>query len=330
MSVNGITEVARTAPANPVPMPDIMEAVLMAGDLAKLTPPQRISYYGAVCESLRLNPLTKPFDYISLNSKLTLYATKNCTDQLRARDSISIKLVAKEVIDGVYIVTAEARTAAGRTDESTGAVPIDKVQGEARANCIMKAETKAKRRVTLSLCGLGFLDESEIDSVSEARRVTVDMSTGEIDTGGHPVGTQAAADYVAQRRITEMKRAAVPEAVKRAIADPPKQEPQPVVAVFADADAQKMFAQMTDIKSTLKVFANLKKNLMSLFGDDGGARCYYSALGRQGVEHANEFKSTKPARMAALEMLEAVRAGEQPATVGNDALPDEWSATEAS
>lgn len=172
---------------------------------------------------------------------------------------------------------------------------------------------------------LGAKVDGDGDIVIEAAHETIDAKP--IDTGGHPVGTQAAADYVAQRKITEMKRAAVPEAVKRAIAEPtkqepPKHEPQPVVAVFADAGAQKMFAQMTDIKSTLKVFANLKKNLMSLFGDESGARCYYSALGRQGVEHANEFKSTKPARMAALEMLEAVRAGEQPAIATDADLPD--------
>ena len=31
----------------------------------------------------------------------------------------------------------------------------------------MKAETKSKRRVTLSICGLGFLDESEIDTIPD-------------------------------------------------------------------------------------------------------------------------------------------------------------------
>jgi hypothetical protein len=35
----------------------------------------------------------------------------------------------------------------------------------------MKCETKAKRRVTLSFCGLGMLDESEVESVPGAVRV---------------------------------------------------------------------------------------------------------------------------------------------------------------
>ena len=38
--------------------------------------------------------------------------------------------------------------------------------GESRANAIMKATTKAKRRVTLSICGLGGMpDESELDTM---------------------------------------------------------------------------------------------------------------------------------------------------------------------
>jgi hypothetical protein len=43
--------------------------------------------------------------------------------------------------------------------------------GEAYANAIKRAVTQAKRRVTLSICGLGMLDETEVDSVPEALRL---------------------------------------------------------------------------------------------------------------------------------------------------------------
>ena len=46
----------------------------------------------------------------------------------------------------------------------------------------MKAETKAKRRVTLSICGMGWLDESEIESIPNAKPVPMDLKTGEIVT----------------------------------------------------------------------------------------------------------------------------------------------------
>jgi hypothetical protein len=151
------------------PLGSAIEQVLISGDLSRLTSEQRVSYYNKTCESLGLNPLTQPFAYINLNGKLTLYARKDCTEQLRGIRNISIGIASREVVEGVYVVTARATNQAGRSDESIGAVPIDKLTGEARANCMMKAETKAKRRVTLSFCGLGILDETEIESIPGAR-----------------------------------------------------------------------------------------------------------------------------------------------------------------
>lgn len=148
-----------------------IEQVLISGDLNRLTAEQRNIYYKSVCDSLGLNPLTRPFDYIVLNGKLTLYARKDCTDQLRSLRGISIRIVSRETIEGVTIVTAQATDKTGRIDESTGAVSVANLRGEALANAVMKAETKAKRRVTLSICGLGFTDESEVESIPNARVV---------------------------------------------------------------------------------------------------------------------------------------------------------------
>jgi hypothetical protein len=151
--------------------PKVIESVLLGGDLSRLTPEQRIAYYNRVCESLGLNPLTQPFAYLRLNGKEILYAKKDATEQLRMRHGISIdpKSFTREVIEGVYVVTAPASTPEGRTDVSTGAVAIEGLKGENRANAMMKAETKAKRRVTLSICGLGMLDETEIESIPQAQ-----------------------------------------------------------------------------------------------------------------------------------------------------------------
>jgi len=158
----------------------LMEQALLSNDLAKMQPAQRVQFYGEVCKSLKLNPLTRPFQYITLNGKLTLYATKDCTEQLRKINGVSLTLASKEFVEGLYIVTARATDNTGRSDESTGAVDMGSLKGEARANAIMKAETKAKRRVTLSICGLGWTDESEISSIPNAQPVHVDQQTGEI------------------------------------------------------------------------------------------------------------------------------------------------------
>lgn len=166
------------------PSPEVMEKVLLTGDLASLSAPQRLNYYESVCRALKLNPLTKPFEYIELNGKLTLYTRKDCTEQLRRIYNISVQIVAREVNENIVTVTARASMPSGRQDESAGSVSClypDKIKsyggwkdhpragqpltGDDRANAIMKAETKAKRRVTLSICGLGMFDESELDSI---------------------------------------------------------------------------------------------------------------------------------------------------------------------
>jgi len=147
-----------------------IEAALIQGDLSKLSPEERLRYYQEVCHSLGLNQLTKPFDYILLNGKLTLYAKRDATDQLRKVHGVSIVITSREVIDGVYIVTAKGTDLSGRVDESTGVVSVEGLKGEAKANAFMKCETKAKRRVTLSLCGLGLLDETEIESIQTVEK----------------------------------------------------------------------------------------------------------------------------------------------------------------
>ena len=98
---------------------------------------------------------------------------------MSAINSISVEKLARETIEGIHIVTATVKNGAGRRDEDVGAVSIAGLKGESLANALMKATTKAKRRATLSLCGLSFLDESEIESVATAQRVTV-TADGEI------------------------------------------------------------------------------------------------------------------------------------------------------
>lgn len=148
-----------------------IERVIVAGDLSKLSAEDRWSYYQGVCQSLGLNPFTRPFEYITLNGKLTLYAKKDCADQLRKLHGVSIEVVSRERIDDVYVVTARAIGRDGRHDEEIGAVSLGNLRGDALANALMKATTKAKRRVTLSICGLGMLDETEVESIPGARRV---------------------------------------------------------------------------------------------------------------------------------------------------------------
>lgn len=147
----------------------LMESVMIKGDLSKLTPHERSDYYMHVCKSVGLNPLTQPFQYITLNGKLTLYASKGCTDQLSRVHGIKVVIVNQSTESGLRVVHVRAETKDGRATDEIGAVNVENLKGEALANAMMKAVTKAKRRAILSMCGLGMLDETETETIPGAR-----------------------------------------------------------------------------------------------------------------------------------------------------------------
>jgi hypothetical protein len=122
-----------------------------------------------------LDPFTKPFDILRLNGKEVLYCTRSGTQQLNKLHKVSHLITSRDTNAdaGVYIVTSKASLPDGRCTESIGAVNIAGLKGEMYANAIMKAETKAKRRATLDLLGLGVLDESEAESIPNATTVAL-------------------------------------------------------------------------------------------------------------------------------------------------------------
>jgi hypothetical protein len=122
-----------------------------------------------------LDPFTKPFDILRLNGKEVLYCTRSGTQQLNKLHKVSHLITSRDTNAeaGVYIVTSKASLPDGRCTESIGAVNIAGLKGEMYANAIMKAETKAKRRATLDLLGLGVLDESEAETIPNASTVAL-------------------------------------------------------------------------------------------------------------------------------------------------------------
>jgi hypothetical protein len=202
-----------------------IENVLARGDLNQLTAEQRVVHYHNVCRSVGLNPLTQPLQYITLQGKLVLYARKDACDQLRKINGISTEVLGHEVSEsGLLTVRVRATDKAGRSDEDYGVVSVKGLQGEAASNAFMKAVTKAKRRVTLSISGLGFLDESEVEerapqygkpslrldpSMSQEQRSQIASQEGNL--GGEAVGHDAVedtAERVPDRQPSDAERAA--------------------------------------------------------------------------------------------------------------------------
>lgn len=154
---------------------DIVREMVVSGDLSKLNSEQLVRYYGAECSRLGLDPISRPFDLLRLQGKLVLYANRRCADQLAAKHNITRTIVEDpQVRDyaGTKLLYCKVRvsTPGGRVEEDVATLePKDLV------NAIMKIATKAARRATLKVCGWGGIDESEIETIRGAERVTIEQ-----------------------------------------------------------------------------------------------------------------------------------------------------------
>lgn len=168
-----------------------IERAVIGGDLSPLNETDRVTHYNRVCTETGLNPATRPLAYIVLDGRLQLYCLKAGAEQLRQLHKISIERIERAEEDQNHVVTAYARTGDGRSDVDVGAVSLvepkerrDPRTGRMEANPLAgqplsaadaanarkTAVTQAKRRVTLSLAGIGMLDESQIDELVAAGR----------------------------------------------------------------------------------------------------------------------------------------------------------------
>lgn len=152
--------------------PGTIGKLVLDGDLKGLTPAQRVDYYSYRCQQAGLDPAAKPFDLLTLNGKMVLYANAGCTQQLTATRKLSHEVTNRELVDGIYCVFVRVKGEDGRSTENMGAVPVEGLKGEAKANAMLKATTKAIRRAVLAHCGLGMLDETEAETIPGAKSET--------------------------------------------------------------------------------------------------------------------------------------------------------------
>jgi hypothetical protein len=175
---NGQAMVTEAIPEGPALTPETLEKVMLDGDLSGLTTRGRIEWYYARCQAAGLDPRSQPFQYLKLNGKLVLYATKSATENLVGIHKLRVEMLDQRVDSDLGICTAKCRVTFpdGRFAENIGAVAVQGLKGDALANALMKTITKAQRRTVLAACGLGMLDESELETVPGAQVVEADYS----------------------------------------------------------------------------------------------------------------------------------------------------------
>ena len=168
-----------TAIATVFDQPSLLEEILAdaqaAGkDTSSLSRDDRSALLVGLARKLGLNPLSGAVMFLKTNGRETLYVTKQGTDQIAAREKLK-----RETTKGPEIITMEGKKVVfcqvrashpdGRSEVSTATLLLADV-----VNDLMKCETKAKRRATLSVCGLGLLAEDEIETIPGAQSVPFD------------------------------------------------------------------------------------------------------------------------------------------------------------
>jgi hypothetical protein len=164
---------------------DIIESLVVDGDIGKLRPHQRVAYYLHRCRVLGIDPGEQPFEVINLSGKIRLYCTKAGANALTRVNKLSVEIRSTSIEGTLVTVVARATAPDGRFADDIGVLDLDEeMKGRlkmSKSNAMMKCATKAKRRAVLALVGLGVLDESEADDIRGARRVRLDVQTGEIE-----------------------------------------------------------------------------------------------------------------------------------------------------
>ena len=165
--------------------------LVLNGDMKGLSDAQKVDYYAYRCQQAGLDPAAKPFDILTLNGKMILYANAACTQQLTSNRKLSHQVTNRELVDGIYCVFVRVTDSENRSTENMGAVPIDNLKGEAKANAMLKATTKAIRRAVLAHCGLGMMDETETETIPGAKMESASTVIPAIHDGSAKPGPYA-------------------------------------------------------------------------------------------------------------------------------------------
>lgn len=165
-------------PYTPKIDPAAIEQALTVGDVSKMDAHTRVQFYQALCASCGLNVLTRPFILLKTQSgELHWYLTAAGADQLRKLHKVSTKIVSRERSDDqLYTVTVQVTAPDNRQEESQGIVYVGGLKGQELGNALMKASSKALRRATLAICGLGLTMADE----ESGQAVPFDPQTGDV------------------------------------------------------------------------------------------------------------------------------------------------------
>ncbi len=186
----------------------IAQKAAMSGNLRALTSDEQWQYYLAMCDHLGLDPVSRPFDWIDQEGKLSLYPNANCAAQLAQKGEISFPEYATEMIGEVFVYRVRATSNDERELWATGAVPVGRTALET-ARAIKKAETQARRRAVFALGGLALTEAEEMYEVGARSYVPDDAIEQSVDA-------EAPGAEKAEKAVKAVKKSRAPKSLPAA------------------------------------------------------------------------------------------------------------------
>jgi hypothetical protein len=285
---------------------DTMNKLVTSGNLSGLSKDEQTAYYIYRCQLLDLDPSTQPFDFLMLQGKLTLYAKKECSSQLASKRNLSVTIPSQGPQGDIYVVQARVKGGDGRETDDLGAVSIKGKSGDDLCNAMMKAATKAKRRAILTHCGLGMLDESELETIrskwgdsgsKEAQAEVRDRKLAEMgadrypDLDGSPQDAPAAdirEDPIPE--ATQFTHKPIPGVINEAMASYPTGEP-------LTKPSPPSASPQGSVRVSFKVLDKFKVAKKAI-----GEAKYYEILRSHGFQKSNEVPDLAKAKAILTEM----------------------------
>jgi len=168
----------------------LIESIVLSGDIGGLTEDERKRIMLRICTDLRLDPAMGAICILKTeDGHEQFYIKGKGTDQLAQKWGVQQKCLEKPSImdlgDGHRAFVARwSASFEGREIDDIGAVPVPQTSWDTKALCnaMMHANTKARRRATLAVLGIGLVDESELDTM----RVRDDRRGGASRVRGTP------------------------------------------------------------------------------------------------------------------------------------------------
>lgn len=138
------------------------------------TEEQRVKACLELCHILGIPTPMNPFQFITMNNKLVLYAPNEAAQLIAESRRASVEVLNKYVDKerNIFVVEVQVSTPERRV-QNFAAISLAGLTGQKLADAMMKCCTKAQRRTIFGAFGLSVSDEDDVQAVKDTVATTL-------------------------------------------------------------------------------------------------------------------------------------------------------------